>query len=253
YNGASVGNKNGWGQYSVSVVLDAMSEAGVKRVRDENRAIQNGSVSLTANTGSIVTTGPVGTVNPATQTLSPAGYDHNYRTWWVNADASGNTDITMTVTGATLQNPTFRIKSSGSLPTSVKYNSTLLTDGVDYFASYNSSASEVWITIVRSVTGTANLQVSSSAATTALMPVGKDMLKVYPNPFSGRVVVETTQMPGASGLCEVELINSLGQVIFSEKTSSPETEINTSSYPSGVYILRVKKENYVSNQSLVKL
>ena len=49
---------------------------GVKRVRDENRIIHNGNVSLSAIKGSVVTTGPVGTVNPALQTLSPQGFDH---------------------------------------------------------------------------------------------------------------------------------------------------------------------------------
>ena len=40
--GMMSGTKNGWGQYSLSIIFDAMSEDGVKRVRNENSSIHNG-------------------------------------------------------------------------------------------------------------------------------------------------------------------------------------------------------------------
>ncbi|MFN3404300.1 MAG: T9SS type A sorting domain-containing protein [Cytophagaceae bacterium] len=160
---ASAGTKNKWGQYSLSVILDGKNTGGVLRVRDENRAIHNGSVILTAVAGSVVTAGPVGTVNPATQTLSPAGYDHNYRTWWVVADGTGNLDLNMNVNGGSvLQNPTFRVKGMTGLPSSVKFNNTTLVAGTDFYASYYASKSEVWITVKRNFTGSVNLKVADA-------------------------------------------------------------------------------------------
>jgi hypothetical protein len=159
-NGTSTaGTKNKWGQYSLSIVFDAQSENGVKRVRDENRVIQNGNVSLTASVGSVVTTGPVGTANPATQTLSPAGYDHNYRTWWAQAGGAGEVQLTMAVNSGVLANPTFRIKNMSALPGVVEYNSTALVSNTDYYASYNASTNEVWLTLIRNVSGSNTLRV----------------------------------------------------------------------------------------------
>jgi hypothetical protein len=150
----AAGTKDGWGQYSLSIIFDSQAQAGVYRVRDENRAIHNGSVSLSAIEGVIVTTGPVGTANPAMQTLSPAGFDHNYRTFWVEANASGNSEFTFKIDTARIQNPVFRIKKTGTVPRTVMLNSVALTEGKDYYASHNPRTSESWITILREMTGT---------------------------------------------------------------------------------------------------
>ena len=160
------GTKSGWGQYSLSIMFDAKSAGGVQRLQNENIAIQNGKVSLTATLGSVVTTGPVGTKNPATQTLSPAGYDHNYRTWWLQADASNQSQITMNVTAATLMNPAFRIKGMTQVPAIVKYNGTVLVSNVDYYASYYAANGEVWLTLLKNVTGTNTLFVQQNGAIT---------------------------------------------------------------------------------------
>ena len=160
------GTKSGWGQYSLSIMFDAKSAGGVQRLQNENIAIQNGNVSVTATLGSVVTSGPVGTKNPATQTLSPAGYDHNYRTWWLQADASRQSQVTMNVTSATLMNPTFRIKGMTQVPAVVKYNGTALTSNVDYYASYYAANGEVWLTLLKNVTGSNTLFVQQSGAIT---------------------------------------------------------------------------------------
>ncbi|MFN3404297.1 MAG: T9SS type A sorting domain-containing protein [Cytophagaceae bacterium] len=158
---ASAGGKNGWGQYSLSIIFDNKTDNGVMRLRDENRIIHNGNVALSATKGSIVTSGPVGTANPATQTLSPAGFDHNYRTWWIQANAGGEAEVTLNVNSGSLKHPTFRIKSMNGAPTSVKLNGTTLLSNVDYYASFNSSTGEVWLTLLKNVSGTNSLNVVS--------------------------------------------------------------------------------------------
>jgi hypothetical protein len=151
--------KNGWGQYSLSIVFDNYTEGGVKRVRDENRVIHNGNVTLTASVGSVVTTGPVGTANPATQTLSPAGFDHNYRTWWVQASGTGEANLTMAVNSGSLKHPTFRVKNMSGLPATVEYNGSAIVSGTDYYASYNSSTNEVWLTLIRTLSGSNTIRI----------------------------------------------------------------------------------------------
>jgi hypothetical protein len=121
--------KNGWAQYSLSIIFDAQSQNGIRRVLEENRAVHSGSVSLSASTGTVKTQGPVGTVNPALQTLSPAGYDHNYRAWWLVADNSA-VAADLTVGGSTpLVNPTFRIEGMEAAPEAVSHNGSALTQG----------------------------------------------------------------------------------------------------------------------------
>lgn len=151
---SAAGCKNKWGQYSLSIVFDAMATAGVKRVMYENRAIHDGSVAVSTTNGEMVTTGPIGTVNPAVTTLSPVGYDHNYRTWWVKAKNASNLTINMNVSGATkLVNPTFRVKNMVAVPSSITYNGTTLNASTDYYASYYSNVKEAWITLVKQVSG----------------------------------------------------------------------------------------------------
>lgn len=156
------GLKSGWGQYSLSIVFDMASEGGVLRVRDENRRIHNGTVTFTAGTGTVKTTGPVGMANPATQTLSPAGYDHNYRAFWVTA--AGNAAlVNLNLSSGSLQNPTLRIDGLATAPAGVTLNSVALVAGTDYYLSWNATAGEAWITLKRTLTGSNVIQVGQVA------------------------------------------------------------------------------------------
>ena len=157
------GTKNGWGQYSLSIMFDAQSAGGVLRLQNENLAIHGGKVIVTASQGSVVTTGPIGTKNPSLQTLSPAGYDHNYRAWWLQSNISQQSQITMNVTSGSLLNPTFRIKGMNQAPAMVVYNGTTLTSNTDYFASYDATNSEAWVTLVKNVSGSNTILFQGSA------------------------------------------------------------------------------------------
>jgi hypothetical protein len=148
----STGTKAGYGQYSLSVVFDALAAGGVKRIIAENRIIQN-TVTLTATLGSVVTTGPVGTANPTMQTLVPAGYDHNYRAWWLQGNTSDQAQVTMNVATGSLKNPTFRIKSFTQIPNVVMFNGNLLKANKDYYASYDATNTEAWVTLLKDVSG----------------------------------------------------------------------------------------------------
>ncbi len=161
------GTKNGWGQYSLSIIMDEESEGGVYRVRDENSAIHDGSVSLSATTGTLVTTGPVGTANTAyTQALSPVAYDHNYRVWWVNA-LNDLLELDFNVSGGnTIHHPVFRVGNLTSAPGTISLNGSDLIENTEYYLSYDASNQEAWITIVQDLTGNNTLTIGEASPIT---------------------------------------------------------------------------------------
>lgn len=159
--------KNGWGQYSLSIIFDAKADSGVMRIRDENRIIHTSGVTFAATVGTIKTQGPVGVTNPALQTLSPVGYDHNNRAWWITS--SGNrADLTLNITqtARTLVSPILRIANMNALPSQVTLNGSVLSSGTGYYASFDQMNKEVWITLVRAISG--NNRIVIDANPTAL-------------------------------------------------------------------------------------
>jgi hypothetical protein len=163
--------KGGWGQYSLSIVLDGRPEGGVMRVRDENRAIHSGKVAFAAATGAVKTQGPVGTANPALQTLSPAGYDHNYRAWW--AVAAGNqASVSLDIGDAevSLASPVFRFSEMSAPPSAITLNGSALTEGKDYFVSLDAAGKEVWVTIAKTLRGANRIVLSPGQA--GILPRG---------------------------------------------------------------------------------
>ena len=104
-------------------------------VRDEKIGGDSclGNVTLQARTGAVKLQGPVGTVNPNLQSLSPAGFDHNYRAWWVDASSEKAVLDFNFLHGATIVNPTFRFSNMHAGPKSVALNVRSLNVNKDYF------------------------------------------------------------------------------------------------------------------------
>ncbi len=145
--------KNKWGQYSLSIVFDAKSDGGVMRIRDENRITHDGGLKVGAVAGALKTRGPAGSANPALQDLSPAGFDHVHRAWWVAA-ASGRAALNFNLGGSgRYRNPTFRISGVSSLPAPVSLNGAPQSEGKGYYASLDEANGEAWITFVHDFTG----------------------------------------------------------------------------------------------------
>ncbi|MGZ3902278.1 MAG: PKD-like domain-containing protein [Bacteroidia bacterium] len=69
---------------------------------------------------------------------------------------------------------------------------------------------------------------------------------VYPNPASGEITIKLNK---DCKNCSVELYNSLGQVLLTEKLSSSENKINVSEFENGIYYLKLNSEN---KQQLIK-
>lgn len=68
-----------------------------------------------------------------------------------------------------------------------------------------------------------------------------DNVKVFPNPVSNSFNISIDD-PEVSSY-QVEILNLAGQAIFSESFPNPQISINTESFTSGMYLLKIKTEN----------
>jgi len=63
-------------------------------------------------------------------------------------------------------------------------------------------------------------------------------IKVYPNPVKDNVTIEAV-----SGIQSVQIFNTTGQMVISQKTDSKIVTLNTSSLRTGIYFVKVMTEN----------
>jgi hypothetical protein len=76
-----------------------------------------------------------------------------------------------------------------------------------------------------------------------------EQIKFYPNPFSQSVNIDI----GIDGPVNITMFNMIGQNVGSWQMDKGLNTINTSSMPSGVYMIEVKTKNGVLNKKLVKM
>jgi hypothetical protein len=168
-NDGVVNTAPGWPKksYSTYVVMGAHSAGPVETQLSLVEQVSN--VTLTASVGSVMTSGPAGVNRTDNVTYSPAGYNHVYGAWAVAA--SGNkVDANVSVSVGELSEPLFIISNyTGALPTSVKYvlgaTTYTLVQDVDYFPSLRPDASELWLSLDRSLPGSMNrIQINITSA-----------------------------------------------------------------------------------------
>lgn len=72
-------------------------------------------------------------------------------------------------------------------------------------------------------------------------------LKVYPNPASNRLWIET---PDANVKYTVTIMNQLGQNVYTSISKESKTEVNTSGWPEGIYVVTLSSENSIRVQKI---
>jgi hypothetical protein len=82
------------------------------------------------------------------------------------------------------------------------------------------------------------LNVGSPLYSTGTSPDRENALRIYPNPTSRRLVIENL-----NGLSQVSILNLIGQEMHRELTSEIQLEINVGSLQSGIYLIRVTKDD----------
>jgi hypothetical protein len=235
--GAGAGCKGDWGQYSLSIMLDGKAQAGVLRVRNENRAIHSAKVAFTAvSPATVKTTGPVGTRNPATQTLSPAGWDHNFRAWWVQASGTSTT-VNLNISDTThLVSPTLRISGLTAVPSAVSLNGVAIASGTDYYASVDAANSEVWLTIAKSLAGNNTIAIGGAAAVSnplqRAVTAGRFSFAAKAN---GSVVISVYSLNGM--LMSTQTMPVIEGAVYNVKQD--ELVTSNSSLSKGTYVIAV--------------
>ncbi len=79
---------------------------------------------------------------------------------------------------------------------------------------------------------------------------GGEHIQIYPNPNTGLFTVSILNPAFTSA--EIEILNSLGQVVFSTQQNEATLNIDISNYASGVYIIKVNTERGNAIQKFIK-
>jgi hypothetical protein len=140
--------------YSTFVVLGLHSAGPVEAQVAQVEAVQG--TTLTATTGTVLASGPAGVGRSDTVAYQPAGWNHVYAAWAVQA-AGNAVDANFGVGAGALANPLVIVSSwtAGGMVT-VRLNGTMLTQDVDFFPSARPDAQELWITLNRTLAGATN-------------------------------------------------------------------------------------------------
>ena len=73
-------------------------------------------------------------------------------------------------------------------------------------------------------------------------------IKLYPNPVIDLVTISSTEI-----ITKIEVVNMLGQLVFSDEINEIETNIDMSRYATGTYLVRVSAEdNKIKTFKVVK-
>ncbi|MDB4088078.1 T9SS type A sorting domain-containing protein [Flavobacteriales bacterium] len=86
--------------------------------------------------------------------------------------------------------------------------------------------------------------VFGQAAFLSTQELSKNDVSIYPNPTNGLVKIKSETF-----INEIELYNMEGKLLFTERNSST---IDLSSFDNGVYIIRTRQDNNVSNHRVIK-
>jgi hypothetical protein len=109
------------------------------------------------------------------------------------------------------------------LSSSLIFGSTTLT---------NAGSSDIFLAKLNSIVGVSEIHNPLS-------------ILVYPNPFIDYLIIEAEQK------AKIEILNPLGQTVYTS-TLNKKTTLNTSAFPSGVYILKLYTENEIVERRFIK-
>ncbi len=184
-------------------------------------------------------------------TYTVSGTDGNNCTNTANVSITVNPYPTVTLSFAghdTLGDCLSNVNLSGGTPAGGTYSGNGVAG-----SSFNPSAvGDGNYTITYSYTSSAGCMTSHSAALTVKpCPLGVQSLtmpglKLYPNPSTGMVMIETPDQTGT-----LEVMNIIGQVLYSEKIVQTSHLLNLTAQPNGIYLVRVEGASGVAVQRII--
>ncbi len=160
------GPTGSWGVYPVNagsfnILVDQYTNQGVPKLITDTENIYKST--LTAATGTVVTTGPKGPGNylsPQTGTMptltySHPGFDFIMRRWRV-ACSGGTADVTLNAGGTGLYDPTLTFENLSSAPCTLTLNGVGQVEGTDYNGSYDPTNQIYYVTFLKTLAAGAN-------------------------------------------------------------------------------------------------
>lgn len=164
------------------------------------------------------------------------------------ASASGDTLLALAVAEA----PQVTVESSGVAVSGGAV--VLIARGASRYEWSNGATGSVMVDYptasttytVTGYNGNCSDQASVSVAVGINEADGGMPVSVYPNPAAQWVVV------AAEGMRSVSLVNQLGQVVVSRKTSASQTRMDIRNLPSGIYFVKVELPDSVVVSKLMK-
>jgi hypothetical protein len=142
--------------HSVFMVLGKHSAAPVSRQASQIEIVQG--TKLTASAGTVAAMGPGGAGRTDAVTLAPAGYDHRYAVWRVEA-AANHAALHVAVDHGTLDHPVLVVARYDAATPTVSIDGVARTAGTDYLVSFDPASKELWLTFVGGWTGAHDLDV----------------------------------------------------------------------------------------------
>ncbi len=88
---------------------------------------------------------------------------------------------------------------------------------------------------------------------TRTIACSSETVTVYPNPFKEQIIINLGDfLRNSNG--KIEIINTLGQVVYTEKTLKNQTKslINTQMLVNGFYIIKIKSDNHSHVERIIK-
>ncbi|WP_228557115.1 hypothetical protein [Myxococcus sp. AB025B] len=143
--------------YSVFMVLGTHTEDSVLRSVSEVESWQR--VRLTATRGTVVTQGPGGVGRTDSVPFDVPGYNPVYATWEARA-ADNRAELRFDTGTQPLEHPVLVLRgyTATTPPSRVLLDERVLTADADYFASVDDAGDALWLTLHRTLTGTATLR-----------------------------------------------------------------------------------------------
>jgi len=80
----------------------------------------------------------------------------------------------------------------------------------------------------------------ANPATATETPKAESLIKMYPNPSKGNVIIE---LLGEIDASSISIVNATGVIIRNEKLVSNRNEVNLTNLKSGLYIIRIFDSN----------
>ena len=92
---------------------------------------------------------------------------------------------------------------------------------------------------------------SNSIAQPITENLGEMVITLYPNPTKGQLTIKVANMPiEAKG--EIILSDMTGRLLMKQNTIRETTMFNLSSHPSGLYVLKIRIDDKVSEWKVIK-